>query len=147
NRAQPARMLGLLELHFDSLAGRLVAVLGVAFKPDTDDVREAPALELVRHLVAAGAQVRVNDPKAMHEARRSLGDLAGVTWCEEPYDATEGADLLCLMTEWRPYRRPDFARLAAQLKARVVFDGRNQYDDVRCRAYGLTVYPIGVRVA
>jgi UDPglucose 6-dehydrogenase len=133
------------ELRGRPVAGLTVAVWGLAFKPNTDDVRDAPALDLVRALVAAGASVRVNDPKAMHEAEKALGQLPRVTWCEEPYAATAGADILCLMTEWRPYRRPDFAKLAQQLSTKVVFDGRNQYDEVRCRQYGLTVFPIGVR--
>ena len=133
------------ELHGRPLSSLTVAVWGLAFKPNTDDVREAPALDLIRDLVAAGATVRVNDPKAMHESQKVIGTLPRVVWCEEPYDATAGADILCLMTEWRPYRRPDFAKLAQQLSAKVVFDGRNQYDEVRCRQYGLTVYPIGVK--
>lgn len=121
-----------------------IAVWGLAFKPNTDDVREAPALDLVRDLSAAGARVRCNDPKAIHETQKALGDLPGVTYHEDEYVTTEGADLLCLMTEWRPYRRPDFARLAKQLHAKVIFDGRNQYDDQRVAQYGLTVFPIGV---
>jgi len=121
-----------------------VAVWGLAFKPNTDDVRESPAIELVRDLVAAGAKVRAHDPKAVHEAQKALGPLAGVTYVEDPYQATDGADVLCLMTEWRPYRRPDFHRLAGQLKAKVIFDGRNQYEDKRASEHGLTVHPIGV---
>ncbi|MCS6969711.1 MAG: UDP-glucose/GDP-mannose dehydrogenase family protein [Planctomycetota bacterium] len=132
------------ELHERRLAELTVAVWGLAFKPNTDDVREAPALGLVRDLVAAGAAVRAYDPKAMHEARRALGELPRVVYCQDMYEATEGADVLCLMTEWRPFRRPDFRRLAGQLMARTIFDGRNQYDEARCREYGLTVYPIGV---
>ena len=150
NYAQKAVMFQKLsawcELTGRSLKSLTVAIWGLAFKPNTDDVREAPALQLVRELVSAGAKVRVNDPKAMHEAHKSLGDLPGVVWCDDAMETTAGADVLCLMTEWRPYRRPDFAKLAQQLSAKVVFDGRNQYDDVRCRQYGLTVYPIGVQV-
>jgi len=134
------------ELNNRPLSSLTVAVWGLAFKPNTDDVREAPALELIRDLVAAGATVRANDPKATHEAQKFLGNLPRLTYHDEPEQATEGADLLCLMTEWRPYRRPDFARLAQQLKAKVIFDGRNQYDDQKVKQYGLTVYPIGVRV-
>ncbi len=133
------------ELNNRPLSSLTVAVWGLAFKPNTDDVREAPALELIRDLIAAGATVRANDPKATHEAQKSLGNLPRLTYHDEPEAATEGADVLCLMTEWRPYRRPDFARLAQQLKAKVIFDGRNQYDDQRVKQYGLTVYPIGVK--
>ena len=122
----------------------VVAVWGLAFKPNTDDVRDAPALELIRDLCADGVRVQASDPKAIHETQRALGELPGLTYHDDPYEATAGAHVLCLMTEWRPFRRPDFQRLSQQLSARVIFDGRNQYDDVRCRQYGLTVYPIGV---
>ena len=132
------------ELHGRPLATLTVAVWGLAFKPNTDDVREAPALELIRDLVAAGATVRANDPKAIHETQRALGPLPCLTYHDNPEEATEGADILCLMTEWRPYRRPDFQRLSQQLRAKTIFDGRNQYDDQRAKAYGLTVIPIGV---
>ena len=132
-------------LHGKPLAGLTVAVWGLAFKPNTDDVREAPSLDLLRDLSAAGCRVRANDPKAIHETKRALGELPGVTYHEDEYQATQGADVLCLMTEWRPYRRPDFQRLADQLSAKTIFDGRNQYDDRRVREYGLTVHAIGVK--
>ena len=135
------------ELQGRPLKDLTVAVWGLAFKPNTDDIREAPALDLVRDLAAAGARVRCNDPKAIHETQKALGDLPGVTYHDDEYAATQGADILCLMTEWRPYRRPDFARLAQQLSAKAIFDGRNQYDDQRVAQYGLTVYPIGVKLS
>jgi UDPglucose 6-dehydrogenase len=134
------------ELDGRRLAALTVAVWGLAFKPNTDDVREAPALELIRDLVQAGVRVRAHDPKANGEAQKALGTLPGVTYCEDAYEATEGADVLCLMTEWRPFRRPDFRRLGQQLKARVIFDGRNQYEPARAAEHGLTVFPIGVPV-
>ena len=134
------------ELHGRTLAGLTVAVWGLAFKPNTDDVREAPSLDLLRDLSAAGALVRANDPKAIHETQKALGLLAGVTYHDDEYQATAGADVLCLMTEWRPYRRPDFQRLAQQLRAKTIFDGRNQYDDKRAKEYGLDVFAIGVKL-
>jgi UDPglucose 6-dehydrogenase len=134
------------ELNGRHLKDLTVAVWGLAFKPNTDDVREAPALDLLRDLSAAGAKVRANDPKAVHETQRALGELPGVTYHDDPYEATTGADVLCLMTEWRPYRRPDFVRLASQLHGKTIFDGRNQYDDRRVREYGLVVHAIGVQV-
>jgi UDPglucose 6-dehydrogenase len=136
------------ELNGRTLASLTVAVWGLAFKPNTDDVREAPSLELLTHLSRAGARVRCHDPKAIEATRRALGTLANVEYCRNEYDATEGADVLCLLTEWRPYRRPDFRRLAAQLRAKTIFDGRNQYSDARMASQvGLTIYPIGVPAA
>jgi UDPglucose 6-dehydrogenase len=132
------------ELNGRKLSDLTVAVWGLAFKPNTDDVREAPALDLVRDLIAGGATVRAHDPKAMAETKRELGDLPRVTYVEDPYAATEGADVLCLMTEWRPFRRPDFRRLGQQLRGKAIFDGRNQYEERRAAEHGLTVYPIGV---
>ncbi len=135
------------ELKNRPMAGLTVAVWGLAFKPNTDDVREAPAIGLIRDLIAAGATVRAYDPKATHEAQRALGPLPRLTYHPEMHEATQGADVLCLMTEWRPFRRPDFRKLAQQLTGKAVFDGRNQYDDVRCREFGLDVYPVGVPTA
>jgi UDPglucose 6-dehydrogenase len=146
-RVIQAKLAAWCDLNNRPLSSLTVAVWGLAFKPNTDDVREAPSLDLLKDLSAAGAAVRAHDPKAEHETRRALGELRGVTYVEDAYDATEGADVLCLMTEWRPYRRPDFRRLAQQLRCKVIFDGRNQYDDVRAAAHGLTVYPIGVPTA
>ena len=128
-----------------SLAGLRVAVWGLAFKPNTDDVREAPALDLIRALLAAGAQVRAHDPKAIHETQKALGAHPALSYHDDEYQAADGADVLCLVTEWRPYRRPDWRRLADLLRGRTIFDGRNQYDEKRCAEYGLTVVPIGVR--
>jgi UDPglucose 6-dehydrogenase len=132
------------ELSGRSLASLTVAVWGLAFKPNTDDVRDAPSLDLLRDLSAAGATVRAYDPKAIDETKRALGTLPGVTYVPGMYDAVKDADVLCLMTEWRPFRRPDFPLLARSLRARVIFDGRNQYDEERAKAHHLTVYPIGV---
>jgi UDPglucose 6-dehydrogenase len=135
------------ELNNRALSSMTVAVWGLSFKPNTDDVREAPALELLRSLSAAGAKVRAFDPKAMEETKKALGALAGVTYVDDPYKATDGADVLCLMTEWRPFRRPDMGKLSQQLKSKAVFDGRNQYDEKRFAEHGLLLYSIGVPVA
>jgi UDPglucose 6-dehydrogenase len=143
-RVIQAKLDAWCRLHGRAIDGLTVAVWGLAFKPNTDDVREAPGVGLVRDLAALGARVRAHDPKAMAEARRALGELPGVTYHDDAYAACEGADVLCLMTEWRPFRRPDFRRLAEQLAGKAIFDGRNQYDDARCRAFGLAVYPVGV---
>ena len=132
------------ELHGKRVADLTVAIWGLAFKPNTDDVRDAPSLELVRDLVAAGATVRAHDPKAIHEFQRAIGALPRTTYHDDMYEATAGADVLCLITEWRPFRRPDFARLAKQLAGKAIFDGRNQYDEARGSEHGLTIFPIGV---
>ena len=137
------KLLAWCELNEVSLAETTVAVWGLAFKPGTDDVREAAALELIRELVARGARVQAHDPHANDTTRRDLGEQPMVRYVDDPYAATEGADLLCLMTEWRPFRRPDFNRLAKQLRHRVIFDGRNQYDARRLVEFGLKVYGIG----
>jgi UDPglucose 6-dehydrogenase len=143
-RTVQRKLTAWCELKNRKLSALTVAVWGLAFKPNTDDVREAPAIGLIRELVAAGATVRAHDPKATHEAQRALGQLPRLTYHEEMYDASQGADVLCLMTEWRPFRRPDFRKLASQLAGKAIFDGRNQYDDARCREFGLDVYPVGV---
>ncbi len=121
-----------------------VAVWGLAFKPNTDDVRESPALDLIKDLAQLGVKLRAHDPKAIDEARKALGEISGVTYVKNAYEATEGADVLCLMTEWRPYRRPDFRKLAAQLHAKTIFDGRNQYSEARVAHLHLKIFPIGV---
>mgnify|MGYP000935189579 CR=1 FL=1 len=128
------------------LADLTVAVWGLAFKPNTDDVREAPALDLIRALHAAGVTLRCHDPKAAHEAKKALGDLDRVTYHDDEYEAAQ-ADVLCLMTEWRPYRRPDWQLLRESLRARTIFDGRNQYDTAKAAESGITVFPIGLRMA
>ncbi|MFW5846381.1 MAG: UDP-glucose dehydrogenase family protein [Planctomycetota bacterium] len=126
-------------------ADLVVAVWGLAFKPNTDDVRDAPSIELIRVLLEAGMQVRAHDPKASEQALRALGQHPRFLICEQSYEATEGADVLCVLTEWRPYRRPDFRRLAQQLRGKTIFDGRNLYDSERLAEIGLQLYPMGYR--
>ena len=148
NRDQRAivqrKLAAWCELQGRPITGLNVAVWGLAFKPNTDDVRESAGVELVRWLSGQGARVRAHDPHAIATACRALGDAAAqVTFCDDPYEACQGADLLCLMTEWRPYRRPDFNRLAALLSERTIIDGRNQYDAARLQDYGLQCYGVG----
>ncbi|MDA3963237.1 MAG: UDP-glucose/GDP-mannose dehydrogenase family protein [Planctomycetota bacterium] len=142
-RSVERKLSAWCELNGRSVNSLTVAVWGLAFKPNTDDVRESPALELIRFLSGAGAQVQAHDPHALETAQAALGDLPGVSYTDDPYQATEGADLMCLLTEWRPFRRPDFRRLAGQLTAKTIFDGRNQYDGKRLAEYGLQVYGVG----
>lgn len=123
------------------LDGKTIAVWGLAFKPRTDDIGEAPALVLVDGLLGRGASVRVHDPRAMNNARALLGDR--VTYAETMYDAVEGADALVLVTEWHPYRRPDFGRVLASMTGRLVVDGRNIWDPIELRELGFRYVGVG----
>jgi UDPglucose 6-dehydrogenase len=123
------------------LSGKRIAVWGLSFKPQTDDMREAPALTLIDELLSLGADVVVHDPVAMEEARRRLGDR--VEYAESNYDAVEGADALVIVTDWNEYRLPDFARIRSSLREPVVVDGRNLYDPQRMAKLGFRYASIG----
>jgi len=125
------------------LTGRTLALWGLAFKPNTDDMREAPSLVLIADLLARGASIRAYDPVAVHEARRILGDNPRIAYAGTPMDALDGADALAIVTEWKEFRSPDFDAIKAKLKAPVVFDGRNLYDPASPRKAGLEYFPIG----
>ncbi|MDX3905049.1 MAG: UDP-glucose/GDP-mannose dehydrogenase family protein [Pigmentiphaga sp.] len=125
-----------------SLKGRCIALWGLAFKPNTDDIREAPSIALVRELLADGATVRAYDPAAAENARRAI-DHPGLTIVPTAWDACEGADVLAVVTEWREFKSPDFHGLAALLKCRAIFDGRNLYDPDYVESCGLAYYGIG----
>jgi UDPglucose 6-dehydrogenase len=145
NARQKAILAAKMERHFGgSLAGRRIALWGLAFKPRTDDVREAPAFVLIERLLAAGAEVVAHDPVAMDNARATFGDR--IALAPHMYDAAEGADALALITEWHEFRRPDFGRLKRLLKQPVLFDGRNVWDPEDLRAQGFSYYGIGRRV-
>lgn len=124
-----------------SLKGAQIALWGLAFKPQTDDMREAPALTLIDELLAAGATVKAHDPVAEHEARRRLGDR--IAYADSNYDAATGADALIVVTDWNEYRHPDFRRIKQALKRAVLIDGRNLYDPQQMRALGFTYDSIG----
>lgn len=142
NDRQRKRYFEKVKAHFGGdLQGRRIALWGLAFKPNTDDVREAPALSLAKWLTAAGAQVRAYDPVAHETARHFLGD--SIEYATDIYDAARDADALCVVTEWNAFRSPDFDRLKTLLRATVVFDGRNIYDPVRMRERGFVYYGIG----
>lgn len=116
-----------VKAYFDTnLSGKTFAIWGLAFKPETDDIREAPALELIQELIQAGAQVRVFDPEAMDNVRRQLGEN-GIYYATDAYDALEGAEALIIVTEWAEFRNPRFERIAELLREKVIFDGRNVY--------------------
>jgi UDPglucose 6-dehydrogenase len=127
--------------HFGSLAGLTLGVWGLAFKPKTDDMREAPSLTVIEGLVGAGARVRAHDPVAAEVASKLFAGR--VDFATEPYAAAEGVDALFLVTEWNEFRQPDLERLKAIMKQPVLFDGRNVWDAERAREAGFTYYGVG----
>ena len=144
NAAQKKKLFALMQLHFDgSLKGRTIALWGLAFKPNTDDMREAPSRTLLDQLWAAGVRVRAYDPEANEEARRIYGERADLVLCDEPYIALEGADALVVVTEWKAFRSPDLDRVRATLHEPVVFDGRNIFEPKAIEAAGIAYYGIG----
>ena len=142
NERQKGILFEKFERYFKGdIAGRSVAMWGLSFKPETDDMREAPSLVLIERLLAAGCKVRAFDPIAMDEARRRLGDK--IEYCSSKYDALEGADALMIVTEWKQFRLPNWSRVAELMKGRVVIDGRNIYDRQEVEAAGLDYLRIG----
>ena len=127
----------------DDLTGRHFAVWGLAFKPNTDDMREAPSLALLADLLAAGATVTAYDPAAMHEAQRVLGDEPRIRYAQSPNEALVGADALVIVTEWKEFRSPDFDLIKARLKQPLIVDGRNLYDPALVRGQGFDYLAIG----
>ena len=143
NARQKRVLFDKIAKHFGDLAGRTIALWGLAFKPNTDDMREAPSRVLIEQLWAAGARVRAYDPVAMPEATRIYGTRADLTLCNSMEEALTGADALCIVTEWQEFRSPDFEAIKASLRTPVVFDGRNLYDPAVVSRFGLTYYAIG----
>jgi len=127
----------------NDLRGRHFAVWGLAFKPNTDDMREAPSGYVVRSLLDAGAKVTAYDPVAMPEARRAFGALPGLSYADSPMSALKGADALLIVTEWKEFRSPDFDAIVAELKQPVIFDGRNMYSPTAVRNHGIEYFAIG----
>jgi UDPglucose 6-dehydrogenase len=144
NYRQKNRLFEKISRHFDGeLAGKIITLWGLAFKPKTDDMREAPSRVLMEALWDAGAKVRAYDPEAMEEARRIYPDQAGLVFCDSALAALEGADALAIVTEWQEFRSPDFDRIKQQLAEPVIFDGRNLYEPELLRTLGVTYYAIG----
>jgi UDPglucose 6-dehydrogenase len=127
----------------EDLAGRRFALWGLAFKPDTDDLREAPSRVIVAELLARGATLVAHDPVAMDEARRVFADAPGLAFTATPMEALEGADALLIVTEWRHFRAPDLERIKQLLRQPLVIDGRNLFDPVAMRDAGIDYLPIG----
>lgn len=144
NDRQKGKLFELIARHFgDGVRGRTFAVWGLAFKPNTDDMREASSRTLLQQLWDAGARVRAHDPEAMDEARRIFGEREDLVLCPTPEDALAGADALVVVTEWKAFWSPDFDALRHTLGAGVVFDGRNVYDPKEVEEAGLAYYGIG----
>ena len=128
----------------EDLKGKTFSVWGLAFKPETDDMREAPAIYIIMELVKRGAKIQAYDPKAMDEAKHFyLKDLKEVTYCNSKYETLKNADAMILLTEWKEFRSPDFNELKIQLKTPIIFDGRNQYNDELMTEKGFEYYQIG----
>jgi len=143
NALQKQVLVGKMQQHFGSMKGKTVAVWGLAFKPNTDDMRAASSRELLALLWDAGARVRAYDPEATQEARRIFGDRDDLHLCATANEALKGADALAVVTEWKQFRSPDFGKLADTLTDKVVFDGRNLYEPAEVEAAGLAYYGIG----
>ncbi|HHM04793.1 MAG TPA: UDP-glucose/GDP-mannose dehydrogenase family protein, partial [Gammaproteobacteria bacterium] len=144
NERQKRRPFEKIHAHFGGeLAGRTFALWGLAFKPNTDDMREAPSRTLMEALWEAGAKVQAHDPVAMEEAARIYGERDDLQYCDTPEQALAGADALVLVTEWNVFRSPDFHQVKQALKTPVIVDGRNLYDPALLTQAGFTYYGIG----
>jgi UDPglucose 6-dehydrogenase len=142
NEAQKQVLLQKIRKHYgSSLKEKTLAIWGLAFKPRTDDVREAPALTLIDGLLADGVNVRVHDPEALANVRAMYGDR--LVYCDRPYGALEGADGLAIVTEWQEFRNPDFEIMRRLLRERVIFDGRNLYEPKALQGHGFIYHGIG----
>jgi UDPglucose 6-dehydrogenase len=143
NQTQRALFIARILRHYrNAVSGKTFAVWGLSFKPQTDDMREAPAIDLINALRKKGARFLAHDPVAMETAEAALGGKS-ISYVPDAYDALRGADALLLLTEWHHFREPDFARMKKLMKRPVIFDGRNQYDPDQLKRAGFTYYCIG----
>jgi UDPglucose 6-dehydrogenase len=143
NEEQKSSLVPRVAAHLGGLEGKVVAVWGLAFKPRTDDMREAPAIAIIEGLLAGGAAVQAYDPKAEAWARRLFGDR--IRLCSRAYEAVTGADALIVVTEWNEFREPDFRKLKARMRRPALFDGRNIYNPRMVREMGFHYEGIGRR--
>ena len=141
NESQKRLLVKKIEAHFGSLKGKTIAVWGLAFKPKTDDMREAPSIPIIEALLAKGAKIQAYDPEAMKIAKTIFGTK--ITYMSKNYDALKGADALAVITEWQEFREPDFARIKKLMRNPVIFDGRNIYQRDAMTAQGFTYFSIG----
>ena len=145
NNEQKSVLLEKISGHYGGdLSGKIFALWGLSFKPNTDDMREAPSRVIMEALWDAGAQVRAHDPQALEECRRIYGVRQDLTYCDNPDAALEGADALLVVTEWQSFRSPDFQKIKACLSEPVIFDGRNMYTPAHLAERGFEYYGIGV---
>lgn len=143
NERQKQVLFQKIVFHFGHVQDKTIGIWGLAFKPKTSDVREAPAQTLICELLKHGARVQAHDPKAIADTREILGDMKGLLYVDHQYDAVNGADALVLLTEWDIYKQPDFARVKSLLKEAVMFDGRNLYSLAEMQRHGFAYYSIG----
>lgn len=146
NARQKRRLGEKIEEYFsdEGTAGKTIAILGLAFKPDTDDMREAPSLTLISQLLAVGAKLRLFDPVAMDNAKKILPLDSTITWCTDEIDAATGADAIVLVTEWKQFRFLDFDTIASVMTGKAIIDGRNQYHGEELAAKGFDYIGIGL---
>jgi UDPglucose 6-dehydrogenase len=141
NKAQKTRLFAKIKKHFGTVKGKTVAVWGLAFKPRTDDMREAPSIPLIEALLAAGVTVQAYDPEAMKVAKGIFGNK--ITYAASNYEALKGADCLAIVTEWNEFRRPDLTRMRTIMRSPVIFDGRNIFTTDQMKQSGFTYYSVG----
>ena len=142
NQNQKIKLIDKIGKHFNNnLKGKTIALWGLAFKPYTDDIREAPSLYNIRELVSQGAVVQAYDPEAMENVKSIMGDK--IRLCEDEYEALENADALLIVTEWPVFRTPDFSKMATKMKSKIIFDGRNLYEPESMKEIGFTYISIG----
>ncbi|MEN6384954.1 MAG: nucleotide sugar dehydrogenase, partial [Phycisphaerales bacterium] len=144
NLCQKSKVVQLLQHHFASgLFDRKIAIWGLSFKPNTDDMRESPSIDIISKLTELGAKVNAYDPVAIQTAKRAFGYNPKITFFQDKYEVLKNADALVLLTEWPEFQNPDFNKIKAMLKEPAIFDGRNQYDPISLRLDGFQYYSIG----
>ena len=142
NEDQKVSMIPKILNHFGgNIKGKRIAIWGLSFKPDTDDIREAPALYNIEELLKLGATVKAYDPEGMKNVKKLLGDK--IEFATNAYDAVDGADALLIATEWTVFRTPDFEKLNSLMPSKVIFDGRNLYDPIRMAELGYNYFSVG----
>jgi UDPglucose 6-dehydrogenase len=148
NIIQKSKLFEKIKDHFDkehgSLKGKTIGIWGLSFKPETDDMREAPSQVIIKGLIEEGAKVHAHDQKAVDEAKKIFGDYEDkITYFNDNYECLKGCDAMALLTEWHIYRQPDFEKIKSLLRIPLIFDGRNQYDPEDMKRYGIKYFCIG----